>query len=130
MAMSKAVAHPVPIAVVRTRERPDLQVRHRHALLVDTQRVVAAAGTLGREAGVHVVNAEVDERGAARDDAAARVDEAVGEDGHGLHPELEPLVEVLAVQHAAAHVLRLLCCSYHQPNLYFSSRHRRRGRTA
>ena len=104
VAVAQAVAGPVTVAVVRAGLRSYFQVPDRHALLVDTQRVLATPSTLRSEARVHVVNAEVHQGSPARDDLAAGVDEGVGEDGHGLHPELQPLVEVLAVEHPAPHV--------------------------
>ena len=80
--MPKAVAHPVPVAVVWTGEWTDLQVRHRHALLVDTQAVFTAPGTLWSEPWVHIVNSKVDQGCPARDDLSPAVDEGVRQDGN------------------------------------------------
>ena len=92
------------VAVVLAGLRPDLEAGHRHAPLVDAETVLPTPSSLRGKAGVHVVDPEVDQRRPAGDDLPAGVDEGVGEDGHGLHPELQPLVEVLAVEHPAPHV--------------------------
>ena len=72
---------------------------------VDAEFILPAAGSLGREAGIHVLETQVHQGGPARDNLPLGVDEAVGEDGHGLHAELQLLVEVGAVEHATDHVL-------------------------
>ena len=92
------------VTVVGAGLGPDPQLPDRHALLVDTETVLPTPGPLGRQAGVHVVDPEVHQGGPAGDDLAPGVDEGVREDGHGLHAELQPLVEVLAVEHPAPHV--------------------------
>ena len=92
------------VAVVLAGLRPDLEAGDWHAPLVDAETVLPTPSSLRSKAGVHVVDPEVDQRRPAGDDLPAGVDEGVGEDGHGLHPELQPLVEVLAVEHPAPHV--------------------------
>ncbi len=105
MAVAATVAHPPAAAARRTGQRPNAERGHRHTPPIHTEAVVAAARALRREAGIDIFKTEVDEGGAAGDDLTARVDEGVGEDGHRLHAELEPLVKVGAVEHAAADVL-------------------------
>ena len=105
MTMAATVAHAAAATGRRAGERPDGEGRHRHALPVDAEAVLRAAGALRREAGIHVLQPEVDEGRPAGDDLAARVDEGVGENGDRLHAELEAFVEVGAVQHPAPHVL-------------------------
>jgi hypothetical protein len=43
----------------------------------------------------------------ARDDPSPGVDEGVGQDCDGLHAELQPLVEMGAMQHPATNILIL-----------------------
>ena len=74
VAMSKAVAHPVPVAVVRTGEGADLQVCHRHALLVDTKAIVATTSSFRGKARVHIINPQVNQSCTARDDLTPTVD--------------------------------------------------------
>ena len=105
--VTQAVAGPVAVTVVGAGLGSDPQLPDRHALLVDTETVLPTPGALGSQARVHVVNTEVHQGRPAGDDLPPGVDEGVGEDGHGLHAELQPLVEVLTVQHPApdVHVL-------------------------
>ena len=97
VAMSKAVAHPVPVAVVWAGERTYLQVSHRHALLVDTQAVFTAPCTFRGQPWVHIVNSKIDQSCPARDDLPPTVDEGVRQDGNGFHPKLKAFIQVLAV---------------------------------
>ena len=88
MAVPKAVAHTVPVAVVRAGQRADLQVSHWHALLVDTQAVFTASCTFWGKPWVHIVNSKVDQSCPARDDLSPAVDEGVRQDGNRFHPKL------------------------------------------
>ena len=97
VAMSKAVAHPVPVAVVWAGERTYLQVSHGHALLVDTQAVFTAPCTLWGKPWVHIINSKVDQSCPAGDDLSPAVDEGVREDGNRFHPKLKAFIQVLAV---------------------------------
>ena len=74
VAMSKAVADPVSVAVVRTGEGPDLQVRHRHALLVDTKAILATTSSLRGKARVHIINPQVNQSCPTWDDLTPTVD--------------------------------------------------------
>ena len=56
VAMTKAVAHPVTVAVVWTGEGTDLEVGDRHALLVDAEAVLATPGTFGGQSWVNIIN--------------------------------------------------------------------------
>ena len=104
VAVAEAVAEAVSVAVVRARVGPDCERADGDAALVDAEGAVAASRALGGQSGIHVVEAEVDEGGAAGDDLPAGVDEAVTEYGHRLHAEFEAFAEVGAVEHAALHV--------------------------
>jgi len=103
--MTKAVTHTMPITVVRARERTNLKTCYWHALLINTQAVIPTSRTLWCQARVNIVNTQVNQSCSARNDPSSGVDEGVRQDRHGLHPELQPLVEVLAVQHPAPDVV-------------------------
>ena len=103
--MAATVAHPATMTAGRTGQRPNCQTRHGHALPVYAQTVIGTARALRRQPRIHVVQAQVDQGRPTGDDLAARVDEGVGEDGHRLHPKLQALVEVRAVEHPASDIL-------------------------
>lgn len=109
MAVSLTVAHSVPVAVVlagRSLARPNHLVQG-HALLVHAHLVLSTLGPVRRQARIHRLQAQVDNRRATGHDAVLVVQEAVAQHRHILHAELELLVRVPTVQHAAKRVLRL-----------------------
>lgn len=65
---------------------------------------VPAFGPIRRKPRIHFVESQIHDGGPTRDDAAVGVDERVGQDGDRLHPKLQSLVEVAAVEHTAVDV--------------------------
>jgi len=106
MTVTLRVAESIAIAIGTRQNLARLsEILNRKALLRDAHSIIAALGSVGREARIDSLQSQINDCSATRNDGAAPVDERMRQNGYRLHSEFKTLIEVPALKHATLNIL-------------------------